>query len=151
MTRNTFTHSISFGCYTNKLNPSNIIISTFTFLSLSLSPCLLSCLIFWPLSAICASATFGTSPPTGTCAKPGNPNQDALLGSVQLTRLGNCTLTLIFMAGPLFIFILCVFCLMSFLWLETRFCLQHFQQGFSCSYWPILYIVSLKYPINYVV
>lgn len=43
------------------------------------SPFLLSCPIFWPLSAICASATFGTSPPTGTCAKPGNPNQDALL------------------------------------------------------------------------
>lgn len=33
------------------------------------------CLIFWPISAICASATFGTSPPTRTCAKPGTPNQ----------------------------------------------------------------------------
>lgn len=65
-----------------------------------LSPCfpLFLCLIFWPLSAICASATFGTSPPTHTCAKPGKPNQDALFGAVQLTRLSICTLTLIFKA-----------------------------------------------------
>lgn len=69
-------------------------------LVLIFSVSVLSCLIFWPLPAVCACATFGTSPPTGTCARPGNPNQDALLGSVQLTRLGNCTLTLIFMAGP---------------------------------------------------
>lgn len=60
-------------------------------------------LIFWPLSAICASATFGTSPPTRTCAKPGKPNQDALLGAVQLTRLSNCTLTLIFNACALYV------------------------------------------------
>lgn len=59
-----------------------------------------SCLIFWPLSAICASATFGTSPPTRTCAKPGKPNptKTRCLGAVQLTRLSNCTLTLIFKA-----------------------------------------------------
>lgn len=86
-----------------KTTPSNIVmsnlllpVSSFLFFSVSV----LSCLIFWPLPAVCACATFGTSPPTGTCARPGNPNQDALLGSVQLTRLGNCTLTLIFMAGP---------------------------------------------------
>lgn len=59
------------------------------------------------LSAICACTTFGTSPPTGTCANPGNQNQDALLGSVQLTRLGICTLTLIFMAS-VFLSLSCV-------------------------------------------
>lgn len=57
------------------------------------------CLVFWPLSAICASATFGTSPPTRTCAKPGTPDQDAPLGAVQPTRLTNCTLTLILKAS----------------------------------------------------
>lgn len=71
-------------------------------LPLSYAIPLFLCLIFWPLSAICASATFGTSPPTRTCAKPGKPNQDALLGAVQLTRLSNCTLTLIFNACALY-------------------------------------------------
>lgn len=90
-----------FFCSTENVSGANKLYSTTLF-----SPSLLSCPIFWPLCAICASATFGTSPPTGTCAKPGTPNQDAVIGSLQLTRLGNCTLTLIFMAGP--IFILCV-------------------------------------------
>lgn len=71
-------------------------------LPLSYAIPLFLCLIFWPLSAICASATFGTSPPTRTCAKPGKPNQDALFGAVQLTRLSNCTLTLIFNACALY-------------------------------------------------
>ena len=107
--------------WANKQNPTNILVTIslppffcFLILIFPLPRFLLCCPIFWPLSAICASATFGTSPPTGTCAKPGNPNQDARLGSVQLTRLGNCTLTLIFMAGPLFIPGLCVSCLMNF-------------------------------------
>lgn len=85
----------------HKANTTNIKMSNLplcissSFFSISV----LSCLISWPGPAVCACATFGTSPPTGTCARPGSPNQDALLGSVQLTRLGNCTLTLIFMAA----------------------------------------------------
>lgn len=93
---------------------------------------LLPCPIFWPLSAICAFATFGVSPAAGTCASPGNLNQDALLSSVQLIRLGNCTLTLICMNGNLLIPDLCVGCghagLLKFLLLES---------GMKCFFGPI--------------